>query len=76
MIIKPGVFQTWSVMTKYADAHVVHEVIDWCMDNIEPNDGTLYHCRKYTWTYERFPHGTNFVFDRETDALMFALRWA
>jgi hypothetical protein len=48
----------------------------WCRDTLEGNDGTLRHARKYAWTCERFPKYTSFAFDRESDAIMFALRWA
>lgn len=50
-------------------------MIAWCLDSLEPNDGTLRHARKHAWTYERFANYTSFTFDRESDAVWFALRW-
>jgi hypothetical protein len=47
----------------------------WCIDTLEPNNGTLNHARKYAFTYERFPEYTSFTFDRESDAVAFALKW-
>jgi hypothetical protein len=76
-MIKKGAFDTWHVMTDYCRSEDVREVKQWCFDNIALNDSSVsYHCRKYSFTYERFPNCTNFVFDREADALLFALRWA
>lgn len=76
-MIKEGVFGTWHVMTDYCKSTDVQLVKQWCFDNIALNDAKVsYHCRTYAFTYERFPNCTNFVFDRERDALLFALRWA
>jgi len=76
-MITPGVFDTWHVMTDHYRAEVLRDIIRWCKDNVALNDPAVsYHCRKYSFTYERFPRHTNFVFDREADALIFALKWA
>lgn len=78
-MIKPGVFDTWHVMVEHDrdDLRKVQEMRVWCIKNIELNDLEVsHHCRKYAFTYEPFPRATNFVFDREVDALLFALRWA
>lgn len=77
-MIKQGVFDTWHVMIKHNidDFHKVREMKNWCILNVELNDPEeSHHCRKYAFTYERFPRKTNFVFDREKDAVLFALRW-
>jgi len=50
-------------------------MVRWCINTLEANNGTLNHARKYAFTYERFPKYTSFTFDRESDAIMFALRW-
>jgi hypothetical protein len=77
-MIKKGIFDTWHVMVSH-DQHNYGKfrlMRSWCFDNIALNDSSVsYHCRKYSFTYERFPTQTNFVFDREVDAIMFALRW-
>lgn len=54
---------------------LLKEMMIWCRDTLEGNDGTLNHARTYAWTYERFPKYTSFTFDRESDAIMFALRF-
>ena len=53
----------------------VMKMARWCRDMLEENNGTLNHARKYAWAYERFPNYTSFTFDRESDAIIFALRW-
>ena len=78
-MIKEGVFGTWHVMVQHDrdDLQKVQEMRVWCIKNIKLNDpNDSYHCRKYAFTYEQFPRETNFVFDREADALLFALKWA
>lgn len=54
----------------------IKNMIIWCINTLDKNDGTLSHCRKYAWSYERFLKYTRFNFDRESDAVLFALRWA
>ena len=56
-------------------ARKVTDMARWCINTLEENNGTLNHARKYAWSYERFPHYTSFTFDRESDAIIFALRW-
>ena len=79
-MIKQGIFEDWHVMIQVGDMdrHRRREIIKWCKESIELNDGKgpLGHCRKYAFTYEPFPNCTNFVFDREKDAILFALKWA
>ena len=79
-MIKRGVFDDWHVVVQVGDLEFLRrkEIIHWCKDNIELNDGKgpYNHCRKYAFTYELFPEYTNFVFDREKDAIIFALKWA
>ena len=78
-IVKKGVFDTNHVLVNHAedDVDYVRRMKRWCFDNLALNDYTVsYHCRKYAWTYERFPRSTNFVFDREEDAIWFALTCA
>jgi hypothetical protein len=78
-MIKEGVFGTWHVMVDHSQHNYsgFRAMKAWCLDNVKLNDPeSSHHCRKYAFTYERFPNCTNFVFDREADALMFALKWA
>jgi hypothetical protein len=79
-MIKQGLFDDYHVMVEVGDLERPRrrEIIKWCKENIALNDGNgpLGHCRKYAFTYELFPNYTNFVFDREADALMFALKFA
>jgi hypothetical protein len=79
-MIKQGLFDDYHVMVQVGDLERQRrrEIISWCKDNIDLNDGNgpLRHCRKYAFTYELFPDYTNFVFDREKDAILFALKWA
>jgi len=75
-MIKEGLFG-WHVMTNHYRAEVLREVIKWCKYTLALNDPEVSrHGRKYSFTYERFAKSTNFVFDRETDAVLFALKWA
>ena len=77
MIVKEGLFNTWHVWTNHSQVETIREIVQWCKDNVALNDPTASrHSRKYAFTYERFSKSTNFVFDREQDAFLFALKWA
>lgn len=77
-MIKRRLFDDYSVMLEISDLerHRRKEMIKWCKENIALNDGKGDYKGKYAFTYELFPTCTNFVFDREKDAILFALRWA
>lgn len=44
----------------------------WCWDNIGPTDGLLGFSEEYPW----YINMGGFVFRREQDAVLFALRWS
>jgi hypothetical protein len=78
-MIKKGVFDTWHVKIHHdrGDLALVKAMKSWCFETIDLNDPRVsYHCRRYSFTFESFPTSVNFVFDREKDAVLFALRWS
>jgi len=75
-MIERGIFDTLHVKINLHQSDDVLEVKQWCRNNIALSGPESWHCRIHAWTYERFDDHTNFVFDREQDAILFALRWS
>jgi hypothetical protein len=48
----------------------VKEMRDWCRSNVGRQNNWV------NWTVEDLHNHTNFVFYREQDAMMFALKWS
>lgn len=75
-MIKKSFWDDYHVMTKLHQSKDIAEALVWCKKNVQqvdPKAGNLYDERG--WAFERFNNSTNFVFRREKDALIFALRF-
>lgn len=75
-MIRKSFSDDYHVMTSLSTWKELTEALNWCKQNIQPYDPegcNLDDTRGYA--FERFHNSTNFVFMREKDAFIFALRW-
>lgn len=65
----------WAIL-EYSSGHDFNEVIKWCLANIEKGYGDCVSYSGRPFSYEKHFTYAYFTFERERDAMWFALRWS